>query len=128
MVGTASTECELSMFGYELERSVARWKDVVKEFLVLVAIWMIWNWCFLGRVDRQSMNNTPGGSMHVFPPEVRQDRGFLGWLFARMLLGMHTCFPSQRSQQYCASLFVLEGETRITKRCLQLSSLIWRDS
>ena len=83
---------------------------------------------FLGRVDRQSMNNTPGGSMHVFPSEVRQDRGFLGWLFARMLLGMHTCFPSQRSQEYCVSLFVLEGETRITKRCLQSSSLIWRDS
>ena len=46
LVGTASTECELSMFGCELERSVARWKDVVKEFLVLVAIWMIWNWVY----------------------------------------------------------------------------------
>ena len=49
LVGTTSNECELSMLGRagcSLERSVARRKDVAKGFLVLVAIWMIWNWVY----------------------------------------------------------------------------------
>ena len=32
-----------------------------------------------------------------------------------MRLGMFICFPSQRSQEYCVSLFVVEGVTRIVK-------------
>ena len=49
VVGTTSNEGELSIVGRAgcaLERSVARRMDVATGFLVLVAIWMIWNWVY----------------------------------------------------------------------------------